>query len=269
MNKVTLLCIVAVGISAAAVNAADLFTGTWMENRDQRKYDDRPSKISYDRYENGIKFSTASGPVYAAKPDEKDYPLLSGAPATDKLRLKKIDDNTYETSIHRGKRQVSSERIEVSDGGRKLTRRTTSWDDEGKATTNVLVYARDGGPADDAPLYGKWVWDRSQTKWGGEPQTVTISSDPNGWKYQFTGYKAAHSVKFDGSETPVPETKGVTVSGKRMDDRNVELTFNREGKVQSVIHFTPSEDGKQLNLRSTLHLANGETRVNAVSYTRK
>ena len=98
---------------------------------------------------------------------------------------------------------------------------------------------------------------------------MTISSDANGWTYRFTGYKAAHRVKFDGSETPVPETKGVTVSGKRMDDRNVELTFKREGKVRSVIHFTPTEDGKQLNLRSTLHLANGEMRENASNYTRK
>jgi hypothetical protein len=183
---------------------------------------------------------------------------LSGAPATDKLRLKKIDDNTYETSVHRGTRQVSSERIEVSDGGQKLTRRTTSWDDEGKATTNVLVYKRDAGPADGAPLYGKWVWDRSQTKWGGEPQTVTISSDANGWTYRFTGYKAAHRVKFDGSETPVPETKGVTVSGKRMDDRNVELTFKREGKVRSVIHFTPN--GRRQTNEPAFHFASCQRR---------
>jgi hypothetical protein len=164
---------------------------------------------------------------------------------------------------------MSSERIQVSDGGKKLTRRVTSWDDEGKPTTNILIYTRDGEPTQGAPLHGKWLWDRSQTKWGGEPQTVTISSDPNGWTYRFTGYKAAHTVKFDGSETPVPETSGVTVSGKRVDDRNVELTFKRSGKIQSVIQFTPSKDGKQLKLRSTVHLANGETRDNAVSYTRK
>jgi hypothetical protein len=145
MRQFTLSFIVAAMMSSVIVNAADLFTGTWIENRDQRKYDERPSIITYERYENGIKFSSGAGPVYAAKLDDKEYPLLSGAPATDKLRLKKIDDNTYETSVHRGERQISSERIQVSDGGKKLTRRVTSWDDEGKPTMNVLIYTRRRG----------------------------------------------------------------------------------------------------------------------------
>jgi hypothetical protein len=119
------------------------------------------------------------------------------------------------------------------------------------------------------PHFGKWIWDRDQMKWSGDPQTVTITAAPDGWKYRFTGFKADHSVKFDGSETPVPETKGVTVSGKRINDRNVELTFKRDGKLQSVIRFTPSEDGKELRLTSTQHLTNGETREGGGVYIRR
>jgi hypothetical protein len=268
MRKVALSC-VAFATLAVTAGGADLFTGTWVENRDKRKYDDRPTPISYEPYKDGIRYSSGAGPVYEGAFDGKPYPMLNGAPASDRVTLKKIDGNTYEATVTRGKRKLWSETVAVSEGGKRLTRRVTSWNDEGKETTNVFVHTRHGDAAEGMPHYGKWIWNRDEMKWSGDPQTVTITSSPNGWKYRFTGYKADHSVKFDGSETPVPETDGTTVSGKRIDDRTVELTFKRDGKVQSVIRFSPSEDGKELMLKSTAHLANGETRGGAMLYTRK
>jgi hypothetical protein len=45
-------------IGIAALNsgliAADLFSGTWTEQRDQRKYDRRPPVISYEPHQGGI-----------------------------------------------------------------------------------------------------------------------------------------------------------------------------------------------------------------------
>jgi hypothetical protein len=143
---------------------------------------------------------------------------LDGSPATDKVRLKKIDDNTYEATVSRGTGKLWSERIEVSDGGKKLTRRVTSWNDEGAATTNVFTHTRQGeAAATGMSQFGKWVLDHTKTKWGGEPQTFTVTSGADGWLYRFAGYKADHTVNFDGSDTPVPEAVGITVAGKKID----------------------------------------------------
>jgi hypothetical protein len=67
-------------------------------------------------------------------------------------------------------------------------------------------------------------------EFGAEPQPITISkADGGGLTYVF-GTGSTYTVKFDGSEATVPNLPGMTVSGHKMDDDSVALTYHRNGQ---------------------------------------
>jgi hypothetical protein len=126
----------------------------------------------------------------------------------------------------------------------------------------ALLFAPIGSAADN-PWVGTWKLNVQKSRYtpGPAPQanTQTIEAVDNGLKVTADGVDAqgrnTHNewmVKFDGTdyaEKPMLDGKpnpaaSDTVSATRIDDRTIELTFKRGGRVLNTIRDTISLNGK-------------------------
>jgi len=249
--------------------AADPLVGTWKVNRSKTQYDKRYPVVTYEPFGgSGIRYSTEMGPVYGATLDEKEYPTLGATASTDKVKLKRIDDKSYEITRTRNGRKYSVERVQVRDNGKMLVSRVTTYPEHGEGTTNVYYYSRLSEGDKAMPYFGKWQLDPQKTEYGAE-QSVTVAESDGGLKMTFVPGGNTQTVKLDGSATPLPDVPTTTVSGRRIDDRTVELTYKNGPDVTSIVRLSVSSDDKVLNVRVEPHLKSGETRTVVSQYERQ
>ena len=139
--------------ASGSAAAADNWMGTWKLNTAKSSYSPGPApttmSITYTPEPGGWKVATeqtdAKGQTakggYAGKTDGKDYPW-TGNPNADMVVLKRIDDNTFETTWKKGGAVLVTSRGVVSNGGKTLTITQTGKDVQGKEVRNTLVLER-------------------------------------------------------------------------------------------------------------------------------
>ena len=138
-------------LAAVALWGADRHAGTWKLNLTKSKYttdhpapkslivtiEEQPGDIVLDAKGEG-----ANGPThvhYSAKFDGKDYPV-SGSADVDTVNLKRIDDNTIETTNKKNGQVTTRIRSVVSADGKTRTSTWTGPDSKGKPETWTVVF---------------------------------------------------------------------------------------------------------------------------------
>jgi len=134
-----------------ATVVADQSSGTWKMNAEKSKYSPGPPPKSVtvvvesdsDSYKRDATGTGADGkPIhvqYSAKFDGKDYPA-TGIPNADSVSVKRIDENTVETTQKKDGKVVMTITSKVSKDGKT---RTSTWhgkNAEGKDVHNVVVF---------------------------------------------------------------------------------------------------------------------------------
>jgi len=134
-----------------ATVVADQSSGTWKMNAEKSKYSPGPPPKSVtvvvesdnDNYKVDATGTDADGkPIhvqYSAKFDGKDYPA-TGIANADTVSIKRIDENTVETTQKKDGKVVMTITSKVSKDGKT---RTSTWhgkNAEGKDVHNVVVF---------------------------------------------------------------------------------------------------------------------------------
>ncbi|PWU05704.1 MAG: hypothetical protein C5B51_13900 [Terriglobia bacterium] len=140
--------------TAAVVWAADPTIGTWKLNIAKSKFSPGPAFQSetrtYEAVPEGVKVTIrtvdAEGKAvvseYPANYDGKFYPVTgSGGPA-DAIALKKINENTAESTLMHGSYVVATARRVVSDDGKRMTITYKGTDPIGRVVDYTLVYEK-------------------------------------------------------------------------------------------------------------------------------
>jgi hypothetical protein len=258
-------------IFSTAVWAQSPFAGTWKQNRAKSQFDPSSGVITIEPFEQGIRYSTAAGPVYAGPLDESERSGL-GAQGSDKFKLKKLGDRGYEATQIRNGKVIVRERVEVSSDGKKLTRSFTTYNrKDGSGTTNIFTHTRTAGDPKPFPYIGSWTMDRSLTKFGSDPVPLIIS-DSSGvltWSDPVSNTRltidAAKGTVTPTGDNLAPDTKQTV---KRIDDRTLELTFNR-GPITTTSLYAVAPDGKTMTVRSTTVGTDGKPRTSTFLYERQ
>jgi hypothetical protein len=137
-------------LAAAAVFAADAFTGTWKLNEAKSKLGAGAVKnttVTYEVTGDTIKV-TLDGVSADGKPthdewtgkfDGKDYPV-TGNPMTDTRSYKKINDHTLAATGKKGDKVVLTAKITVSADGKTRSVVSTQTTADGKKVTSTAVY---------------------------------------------------------------------------------------------------------------------------------
>jgi hypothetical protein len=139
-------------LAAAAVFAADAFTGTWKLNEAKSKMGAGAVKnttVTYEVMGDTVKVTldgvSADGKAthdeWTGKYDGKDYPV-TGNPMTDTRAYKKVNDHTLEATGKKGDKVVLTAKITVSADGKTRTVVSTQTTADGKKVTSTAVYEK-------------------------------------------------------------------------------------------------------------------------------
>jgi hypothetical protein len=152
MKLKVILATLIVCLAAAAVFAADAFTGTWKLNEAKSKMGAGAVKnttVTYEVMGDTVKVTldgvSADGKAthdeWTGKYDGKDYPV-TGNPMTDTRAYKKVNDHTLEATGKKGDKVVLTAKITVSADGKTRTVVSTQTTADGKKVTSTAVYEK-------------------------------------------------------------------------------------------------------------------------------
>jgi hypothetical protein len=127
--------------------------GTWKLNVTKSTYTPGPppksATITFEENGDGIKRTGGSVDAqgkttpfeYTAKYDGKDYPV-AGPDWNDAIALKRIDDQTAESTLKKSGKAVGNARRVVSKDGKVMTLTITATNSKGEKMHNVAVYEK-------------------------------------------------------------------------------------------------------------------------------
>ena len=235
-----LLCVV-LWVLPVMLFAQSPFDGTWKTNMTESKLSPKPYVFSVDK---GMYDCESCVPKINVKADGQGQ-AVTGQPY-DTLAVQVVDANTIRTSAKKAGKPAFEQTRTLSSDGKMLTISSTNYPADGsqpfKSEAKFTRVSK--GPAGSSAMSGSWrIQNVSEdtagltTTWKGAGDGLSMST-PTGESWE---------AKFDGKEYPV---KGIyaheTVSLKKLGDRGIEVTYNRDGKVFSVQKITVSPDGKKM-----------------------
>jgi hypothetical protein len=151
MKRITAISIALLLASAAVIQAADMFTGTWTLNVSKSKYSPgMPPKSQTTKLEtlkDGIREvvervnadGTTTRWDFTAKFDGKDYPIM-GDPDRDMASVKKLDDYTLEVVNKKAGKVTTSMTLLVAKDGKSRTNTVSGKTAAGVTINNVLYF---------------------------------------------------------------------------------------------------------------------------------
>jgi GH15 family glucan-1,4-alpha-glucosidase len=222
------------------------FDGTWRTNMDQSKLSPKPNVFSLNK---GMYDCSSCSPKIHVKADGQDQ-SVTGQPY-DTVSVREVDPKSIATTTKKNGKTVTEQTRTVSDDGNTLTAKVTSHPENSDQTVSVEVtYTRVGkAPAGANGTSGSWRVNKVQESDNGLTTTYTSSgnelsmSEPTGESY---------TAKLDGKDYPVKGTYTYnSVSLKRVNDRTIEETDKRDGKVIFARKMTVAPDGKKMTVVST------------------
>jgi len=112
------------------------------------------------------------------------------------------------------------------------------------------VYERTAG---SSGFVGTWDSDSEKVKAGIELQVELYEGD--GLSFNGRDVEMNKKMKFDGSDYPDPDQRGdasAASSGRRVNQRRLEITDKFKGKISSTRQIELSTDGKTLTMTVSL-----------------
>jgi hypothetical protein len=215
--------------------------GTWRTDMDQAKLSQKPYTFSLA---GGMYECTSCVPEIKIKADGTDQPVTGQT--YDTLSARMDGPRTITLTAKKNGKTVFEQTRTVSVDGNTLALKSTSYSKENDQSVQTEVSLTRVGqtPSGANGTSGSWRVNKvSETdaglmttyKWAGDE---LIMSQPTG-----EGYRA----KLDGHDYPYNGSYTIdTVSLKRIDDRTIEETNKRGGKVISISKISVSPDGKTL-----------------------
>lgn len=215
------------------------FTGTWRLNPSE--------KPEVWLLQNGRYRCDSCTPKVDIKADGSDQPI-AGAKEAETWAVKAVDDHVVESTTKLNGKVEQQERDVVSADGRTLTTTFTLHPRDGGAPkAGSATYTRQvAGPPGSHAISGTWrlsgVDDETE-----KLLLMTYKATPEGMTMS-RGTGASYDAKFDGKPYPVTNAEGTTLVLEKLDERTVQETHWRDGKVVARFRLSVSPDGKLLTV---------------------
>jgi|SRR5215469_953042 len=218
------------------------FDGTWKLDSDLTQ-----STVHYDYVlQDGTFHCTTCDQPTAVKADGLDQ-RVAGNPCYDTVSVRVVDDHTTEETDKKNGKTVGTQRMTVAaDGNTATAEWTESCNAKGDVVSGKDIMARlSPGPHGSHAISGSWKIAKRISR-SENALVITLKLTPDTFSFSDpagVGYVA----RLDGTETPFKgDLSGTIVSVKRIDERTIEQTDKRDGKVLGVTRFVLSADGTTL-----------------------
>lgn len=241
-------------VTIAAWGAVEPMVGNWKLNPQKSKLFDEMKVTNLGGNKYSFDFGGGSAETIvvdgSAQPGNSGTTMAVTAVSPDEWRVVRKKDGRVEvTGIWT-----------LSKDGKTLHDDITGISDNGKTNHLVYVYERKGGGTGFA---SDWVSESTQVDTVYGVQLRPYEGD--GLSIIYTPEGVTRNLKFDGKDYPNPGSKTVS-SAQRVNERTVEVTNKRDGKVVGTQEIRVSEDGKTLTM--TTHPA-GRSEPNVLVFERE
>jgi hypothetical protein len=239
-----LLLMVACLVTGAVRAADDPFAGKWKVNPSKSKLNDemKVDAVGENRY--AITFGP--GAVDTITADGSDQPGLRGT----KLSITVEGPNRWKVVRKDKGRTLIIGIWTLSGDGNTLNDAYTEYAPDGSPSSMPYVYERTAG---SSGFTGTWDSETGKVKPGMELRIQPW--EDGGLSFISPGPHATKNIKFDGKDYPnlgKNADAGSTTSGRRVNERSLEITEKLQGRITETRQIELSADGKTLTM--TVHL---------------
>ena len=226
-----------------AVN--DPFVGKWKVNPSKSKLTDemKVEAAGANRYT----LTFGPGQVDTVVADGSDQPALSGT--TFSITVK--GPNSWEVVRKMKGRTLLTAFWTLSEDGKTLNDAFTQPLPDGSTLFLPYVYERTAG---NSGFLGTWDSESAKVKTGIELQIQPSEGD--GLSFKRSDEETVKRIKLDGNDYPDLDAnggdKGTTYSGRRVNERSLEITYKSKGKITGTWQIELSTDLKTLTMTERL-----------------
>jgi hypothetical protein len=254
LSRTSRLLLVACLATGTLWAANDPFVGKWKVNPSKSKLNDE-MKVD-DAGANRYALTFAPGLVDTVVADGSDQPALSGTTLSVTVKgpnnwvvIRKLKGRTLLTGYWT-----------LSEDGKTLHDAYTEYAPDGsKALFLPYVYERTAG---SSGFLGTWDSDSEKVKAGIELEIQPFEGD--GLSFNSPDAEMTKKMKFDGNDYPDVDPKGdqgLASSGRRANERSLEITDKFKGKITGTRQIELSTDLKTLTMTVRLE---GQSRPKSV-----
>jgi hypothetical protein len=230
--------------TGALCAAQNPFDGTWKLNPAKSKLTDQMKVEAASPNKYTFIFSGDNAETILA--DGTDQPGIFGTT----FAVTVLSPNRWKV-VRKTAGHVSISAIwDLSPDGKTLTDNFTGYRADGTTSNLLYRYARTAGTSGFA---GTWESTTEQVNSSYEMQVETY--EDNGLSFINPAQKVTKSIKFDGKDYAAQGPNlpsGYATSGRRLNDRSVELTDKIDGKVLDTQQIEVSADGKSLTITTQI-----------------
>lgn len=238
IHSVSIVCLLLGTLSASA--ATDPFVGKWKLNQAKSNMAGEQAKIE-DL--GGNKFRIAFGEISdTILTDGTDQPVHFGRTES----ITQAGPNTWKIVLKKDGRALGTSTWTLSQDGKTMSIEGTEIRPDGTTPKNQFTIKRVAGTSGFAG-----VWESTSAKFGSPAEFDIEAYEGDGLSFIVPAYKDTLSMKFDGkdySEAGPDVAPGSTSSGRRVDERTLEVTDKVQNEVIDTIEYKISADGKTLTL---------------------
>jgi hypothetical protein len=220
--------------------ANDPFVGKWKVNPTKSKLNDemKVEVASANRYT--ITFAPGVSDTVVA--DGSDQPALRGTTLSVTVK----GPNNWEVIRKMKGRTLLTAYWVLSEDGKTLNDAYTEYAPDGSPSSTPYVYERTAG---SSGFLGTWDSDSEKVKAGIKVQIEAYEGD--GLSFNGPDAEIAKKLKFDRNDYPDPdpnEEPGSTCSGRRVNERSLEITEKLKGKITGTRQIELSTDLRTLTM---------------------
>ena len=225
-----------------AAFAGSAFDGTWKLRPDSAR---TTGKADEFQVLDGMYTCSSCVPEIKVKADGTDQ-KVEGHPYYDSISVAVAGPSAIRVVEKKHGKRIFAVNYEVSSDGKTLTGKLEDYTGTQVATGTVTETRRTDAPEGAHPVSGSW-----------QPEQFSNANDAaRVYIYQMTEDHfsmhwngQSYNAMFDGKQYPVQgDPAKTTVSLKRVNDRTVDETDSREGKVTDVIRLAAASDGTAIQV---------------------
>jgi hypothetical protein len=249
MHKTLLIC-----LCACALGAADPpYAGKWKMNVAKSDFGD--TTLTYEQLSGGEMRATMDGQSYTFKTDGRDVMTPWGMT----IAWKAVDAATWETTEKTNGKVTATGTMKLSPDGKTLTLNLTRVKADGGTSQDSISFQRvSGGPG----LAGKWKTRNLKTS---SPETLSLTpKGSDGLTISLGNAGGVCDARFDGRDYPATGPvwpSGWTCVIAKNGERDLDLTWKKDGKAMYKTTLAASADGKTLTETGSAAAVNEKIRV--------
>lgn len=265
LSRIFQLLLVAGVVTSSVCAANDPFVGKWKVNPSKSKLTDEMKVESAG--ENKYSFTFGPGQVDTIVADGTDQPALQGTT----LSVTVLGPNNWKVIRKIKGRTLLTAIWTLSQDGKTLNDAFTQYLPDGtilfsqplpSGSTLFLPYVYDR-TSGDSGFPGTWDSESAKVREGIELQIQPYEAD--GLSFKRSDEEVAKTIRFDGNDYPDLDPNGgnkdTTHSGRRVNERSLEITDKFKSKIRGTRQIELSADLKTLTV--TVHLL-GQSRPESI-----